>query len=98
MPSRSFDAILVLRRHLNRSLFITAPETPLRRSRGEAAILVVGLFLLAMILQLFRIGPAIALNSLWAEDGQIFLQGAIQHGFWTDLGTTYGGYLVVVPR
>jgi hypothetical protein len=51
-----------------------------------------------MVLQLLRIGPGIALDSLWAEDGPIFLQGALQHGFWTDLGTTYGGYLVVVPR
>jgi hypothetical protein len=51
-----------------------------------------------MALQLCRIGPGIALNSLWAEDGPIFLQGAIQHGAWTDLWSTYAGYLVFVQR
>ncbi len=98
MASRASDAIFELRRHLNQSFFRAAPEAPSRRGRGEVAIVVVGLFLLAMALQLFRIGPGIALNSLWAEDGPIYLQGAIQHGFWTDLWTTYAGYLVLVPR
>lgn len=98
MWSRAPDPITELRRHLNRSLFKAAPQTPSGRRHGEVAILIVSLFLLAMILQLFRIGPGIALNSLWAEDGPIYLQGAIQHGFWTDLWTTYAGYLVLVPR
>jgi hypothetical protein len=98
MPSRLLDAILALRRHLNRTLFEDAPEARLPLARREAVILVAGLLLLATILQLLRIGPGIALDSVWAEDGQIFLQGAIQHGFWTDLWTTYAGYLVVLPR
>lgn len=98
MPSRALDAILVLRRHLNRSLFITAPAPARRWRRWEAAALIAAFLLLATVLQLLRIGPGIALDSLWAEDGPIFLQGAIQHGFWSDLGTTYGGYLVVAQR
>lgn len=98
MPSRARDAILALRRDLNRSLFVAAPQSPWRLSRAEAAVLVVGFVSLTMVLQLLRIGPGIALDSLWAEDGPIFLQGAIQHGFWTDLTTTYGGYLVVIQR
>ncbi len=98
MLARARDAILALRAHLGNSLFKEAPRGPTRLGRGEASLLVCGLFLLAIVLQLLRVGPGIALNSLWAEDGPIFLQGAIQHSLWTDLWTTYAGYLVLVPR
>jgi len=98
MASPASEAIFELRRHLNQSFFKVAPEAPPWRGRGAVGIVVAGLFLVAMALQLFRIGPGIALNSIWAEDGPIFLQGAIQHSFWSDLWATYAGYLVVVPR
>lgn len=98
MPSRARDALLNLRRHLDEQVFKGDPEPASRFGRGEAAALVGGLLILATVLQLLRIGPDIAVDSLWAEDGPIFLQGALQHGFWTDLWTTYGGYLVFVPR
>jgi hypothetical protein len=98
MRNRAAEAIERLRRNLNDSLFKAAPETVTRRPRAELALLLVSMLSLATILQLFRIGPGIALNSLWAEDGPIFLQGAIQHGLWTDLWSTYNGYLVFVPR
>ncbi len=90
--------MLALRRHLNQSLFKSAPESRSRLSRAEVAALAGGFLLLATVLQLLRIGPGIAVNSLWAEDGPIYLQGAMQHGPWTDLWTTYAGYLVFVPR
>ncbi len=86
------------REHLNRTLFKAAPQAAVRRPGWEGAVLLAGFLLLAVILQPLRIGPGIALDSLWAEDGPIFLQGAIEHGFWTDLWTTYAGYLVFVPR
>jgi hypothetical protein len=89
---------MALRRHLNESLFVAAPEGTRRAGRGETAVLVIGILVLAIVLQLLRLGPGTALNSIWAEDGPIFLQGAMQHGFWTDLWTTYAGYLVFAPR
>lgn len=98
MPSRATDAILTLRRHLDRSLFLEAPPSRWRGGRWEAALAVVALLVLATALQLLRVGPGVAFESLWAEDGPVFLQGAIEHGFWADLWTTYAGYLVVVPR
>lgn len=98
MTGRAADATFTLRRRLAEDLFKEAPETPSGLDRRDAAILIAGLLVLATILQLFRIGPEAMLNSLWAEDGPIYLQGALQHGFWTDLWTTYAGYLVFVPR
>jgi hypothetical protein len=41
--------------------------------------------------------PATARDTLWAEDGRDFLQGAIDAGF-TDAFAPYGGYLHVIPR
>ena len=35
--------------------------------------------------------------TIWAEDGQIFLNGALAHGV-RSFGDFYGGYLLVVPR
>ncbi len=98
MPERRRDAILKLRRHLNRYVFKAVPEAPSRVSGRQFAVLLACLLILATLLQLYRIGPGTALNSLWAEDGPIFLQGALEHGFWSDLWRTYGGYLVFVPR
>ncbi len=98
MLSRPKDLILSLRRNLNDSLFVPAPPAPSRLGRTEMAVVAVGLLVLAVILQLLRIGPGIALDSLWAEDGPIYLQGAMSHGLWDNLTTTYAGYLVLVPR
>lgn len=98
MPPRVPATISRLRQSLDSSLFKVAPEQGRGLTGAEGVIVLAGLLLLATILQLVRIGPGIALNSLWAEDGPIYLQGAIQHGIWTDLWTTYAGYLVFVPR
>jgi hypothetical protein len=98
MRRRPADAILSLRRHLDRSLFPDAPAPFARLGAWEIAVVVVAFLSFAAILQLFRIGPGIALDSLWAEDGPIFLQGAMTSGFFHDLFQTYAGYLVVVPR
>jgi hypothetical protein len=86
-----------LRAHLDRSLFLDPPPERRRLGHGEAAIVAAALVVLAMILQLFRVGPSVALNSLWAEDGQIFLQGGLQSGLHATFDT-YAGYLVLVPR
>ncbi len=57
-----------------------------------------GLLALAVALQLLRLGGTPPLHSLWAEDGQVFLQGAFEKGFWEAVSSPYGGYLVLVPR
>ena len=45
----------------------------------------------------FRL-PAIARDTLWAEDGRTFLQAASDHGLMNTLFQPYAGYLHVVPR
>jgi len=66
--------------------------------RGERSVLIVALLTLAVVVQLARIGWSGSLNSLWAEDGSVFLQGALTESFWHAVSTEYAGYLVLVPR
>jgi hypothetical protein len=47
---------------------------------------------------MFRLGPTASLETLWAEDGTVFLGGAISHGSISLLATPYNGYLVVIQR
>jgi hypothetical protein len=42
--------------------------------------------------------PEEALDSLWAEDGQVFLPAAIAKGLLDNLTSTYAEYLGLVPR
>jgi hypothetical protein len=51
-----------------------------------------------VVLQLARIGWTGSLDSLWAEDGPILLQGALTHGFVDAISSEYAGYLILVPR
>ncbi|HEV2791656.1 MAG TPA: hypothetical protein VGV69_10195, partial [Solirubrobacterales bacterium] len=86
-----------LRGDLDRSLF--RPSEDRRRfGRGEGAVLLVAFLALATVLQLFRVGPGEALDSLWAEDGPIFLADAQDRGFLDALVSPYAGYLVLVQR
>jgi hypothetical protein len=64
----------------------------------EGALVVVSFLALAIVLQLFRIGPTEATTSVWAEDGPFFLGNALSYGFFDALGQTYAGYLVVAQR
>ena len=67
-------------------------------SRGHLAVLALGLLAIAVVLQLARIGWTGSLDALWAEDGPIYLGGALENGFLDALTTEYAGYLVLVPR
>jgi hypothetical protein len=87
-----------LRAHLNERLFLEAPRAARPLGRGEAAIVLLSLFAIAVVLQLLRLGWSDSLDTLWAEDGTIFLQGALTHGFLDNVTATYAGYLVLVPR
>jgi hypothetical protein len=97
MPRWAGHALLTLRAHLDRSLF---PEAPARSrfGRGEAIALAVAFVVLAIVAQLLRPGPNTALDSLWAEDGPVFLQEALTHSIWHAVSAEYSGYLVVFPR
>ena len=97
MTGRLTDAIGMLRAHLDRSLFNSAAPD-FRLGRIERIVLLVAFLVLATVLQPLRVGPGNAVHALWAEDGTVFLQGAISSGFFHDVTQTYSGYLVVVPR
>jgi Na+-translocating ferredoxin:NAD+ oxidoreductase RnfA subunit len=98
MPSRAGTLIRQLRAALDRSLLRPAPPDKLKLKGWEGALVIVAFLVLAAVLQLFRLGPATALNSLWAEDGAVFLNGAMTQGFLDAMTMTHGEYLVVVPR
>jgi hypothetical protein len=66
--------------------------------RGEAAVVALGLLALAVVLQVFRVGPSLSLNAFWAEDGTVFFQGALFESLPHAVSATYAGYLVVVQR
>jgi len=83
---------------LGESLFPDAPSARTTLKRGEGAVLIVALLALATVLQLARLGWSSSLNSLWAEDGPIYLQEALGQDFWHAIVATYATYLVLVPR
>jgi hypothetical protein len=64
----------------------------------ELAVIIVALAVLGTVAQLLRPGWTASLDSLWAEDGPIFLQAALSQGFADAIFTPYAGYLVLVPR
>lgn len=90
--------VAALRAHLNRSLFLPAPESTLGLGPAQGLIVALAFLALAIVLQLFRVGPHNAFESLWAEDGPIYLQKALTAGFWHAVTSTYATYLVVGPR
>ncbi len=92
------ETLLTLRRRLGSFLFPEATAPGSVPGRSETAVVVASLLVLAVILQLLRIGPSASLDSLWAEDGPIFVQGALTGGFFHNLGHEYAGYLVLFPR
>ena len=96
MPLR--ERALAARRFLDHNLF---PDSPSRESRfagWEQAGLLAALLALAVFVQIARIGWTGSLNSLWAEDGSVFVQGALNGSFFHTIGSEYSGYLVLVPR
>jgi hypothetical protein len=86
-----------LRQRLDESLF---PEPPRAAAGSRVAVAAIwlGLVALAVLLQMLRIGWSASLHSLWAEDGPIYLSGALHNGFGGSLFDTYATYLVFMPR
>ncbi len=87
-----------MRQTIRRSLFLAPPEDGRRPGPGKLALLAVAAIALAVVLQLARLGLGSALDSIWAEDSTILLQGAYQDGFVDALFSPYAGYLILVPR
>jgi hypothetical protein len=98
MPADSITRLAALRQSIRRWLFPAPPAAGRRAGRGELALLAVSALALAVVLQLARLDIGNAVESLWAEDGPILLQGAFERGFLDALTTPYAGYLILVPR
>ncbi|HEY5332206.1 MAG TPA: hypothetical protein VIJ21_01555, partial [Solirubrobacterales bacterium] len=92
--------ISALRRRLGETLFRDPPPPPPDPAFVEAPRwpLIGAFFVLAILLQMLRIGWSISLHSLWAEDGAVYFSGAVHNGFGGSLFDTYATYLVFVPR
>ena len=78
----------------------SAPEAPVRRL-WDRALLRLSVFgaatVCAALLVWFRL-PSAARDTVWAEDGRLFLVGAEQHGLFGAAFLPYAGYLQFVPR
>ena len=90
--------ISALRRRLDETLFRDSPPATPAAQRTPGLLLIAGLFVLAILLQMLRVGWSASLHSLWAEDGAVYLSGAVHNGFGGSLFDTYATYLVFVPR
>ena len=66
--------------------------------RVPVPVLLLAWVVAASAIQVARAAGRPAWRVVWAEDGTIFLQQALDQSFAQALGTTYAGYLHVVPR
>ena len=98
MRGRAVTLTRRLRDGLDRSLFLPSPPEGLRFRGWEGAFVLAALLVLLSAIQLLRAGPSESLHGLWAEDGPIYLNGALNHGFFDNVTTPYAEYLVVIPR
>jgi hypothetical protein len=57
-----------------------------------------GLAVAGVAIQILRLWPSVPLNSIWAEDGGVWLADAINRGFLDAVTTPYNGYLQTLSR
>lgn len=81
---------------LDQNVFRDAPPTLPRGPLWAPGVALVGVMLVGV--QLLRLRSSAPLDSLWAEDGFVWLSGAIHHGFLDTLVTPYDGYLQTLSR
>ncbi|BBH68043.1 hypothetical protein ACTI_47280 [Actinoplanes sp. OR16] len=78
-----------------RALFAAPPPRPVTGRGVLAAVVAV---LAAVVVGLLRQPGPGSLDTVWAEDGSVFLAQADADGPWSALLTSYAGYFHVVPR
>ena len=81
---------------LDRNLFVAAPRTG-RVTPAHVALFATA-FVALVVVQLARMWPSKPLNTIWEEDGYIFLSDALRWGFFHGLATPFSGYLNTVTR
>jgi len=81
---------------LDREVFPESPPAP--RSSPKRVLIVAAIAVAAVVIQLARLWSAKSLNSLWAEDGYIYLTDAMRWSFLHTVTTPYNGYLQTLPR
>jgi hypothetical protein len=79
---------------LRASLFPDPAETP----RGRLASALTALVALCAVPVVALRAPLSGWDSIWAEDGSVFLQQALDRSFWHTVFEPYAGYLLVFPR
>ncbi len=93
--------MLVLRRLAHATaLFVEPPVSPARRGRGGwgRVGLAAGAVLVGTAVGLCRQPGVGALDTVWAEDGGIFLSDAAGHSPLAAISRSYAGYYHLVPR
>jgi hypothetical protein len=76
-------------------MFVCPPARPVT---GRAVLAAVAAVVAAVAVGLLRQPGPGALDTVWAEDGSVFLAQAVGEGPWTALSSSYAGYLHAVPR
>ncbi len=77
------------------ALFPTAPPG---RVTGSGAALAAAAVVLGTVVGVWRVPGAGALDTVWAEDGSVFLTGAANQGLLDSITTSYAGYYHLLPR
>ena len=81
---------------LSRNLFPDSPSPSGTRARRVGVVALVAV--LITLIQLVRIWSSAPLNSIWLEDGSVFLADALRWGFLHALATPFDGYLNTTSR
>ena len=97
-PPFSASRLASLRAHLEATIFPPAAPAPPAAGRPRRFAYVVAFLLAGTLLELLRPGWSASMHSIWAEDGSIFLHGALTESFGATIFAPYANYLVVVPR
>jgi len=87
-----------IRAGLQNSLFQDPPPPRGGVGRSRSVAIFAALFALAVLLQMLRVGWSASVHTLWAEDGAVYLSGALHSDLGGSLFDTYATYLVFVPR
>jgi hypothetical protein len=91
------NEIARLRRRVDQGLFPSPAEGGSRLSAVETGVVIGAFLVIATALSVLRLGSS-GYQTIWAEDGPIYLQSALGNGFWHALVEPYAGYLVMGPR